>query len=181
MISRRLELNRWLSVQETWNAESRCLQQWQKCCAPSVQTQQGAKPICADGMPSMFIRSSTDPSFSHLRHSGPNYSTRQPCSCPGRQTVTLRRHKITGRYGASTLRFPHTTQFLRSLSSIWTPALKMFASPVLCLWNIGLKGRQIISLPGTPKCQHASSASLVRVVIPKVNSKVHVATILLFP
>jgi len=35
------------------------------------------------------------------------------------------------KYGASKLRFPHVTEFLRKLSAIWTRAFKHFRQPYL--------------------------------------------------
>jgi len=56
---------------------------------------------------------------------------------------------------ASKLRFTHANECLQKLSAIWTCALKKFAVPASGrkrLKNIGLKGRQIITLPGATKC-----------------------------
>jgi hypothetical protein len=62
-------------------------------------------------------------------------------------------HWNNWKYGAGKVRFPHTKEFLRKLSAIGHASSKR--SPALSeaeevVKNIGLKGRQIISLPGAP-------------------------------
>ena len=52
------------------------------------------------------------------------------------------------------MRFSHAKEFLRNLSSVWARALKVvrqpYPRPKKVSKNIGLKGRQIIILPGAP-------------------------------
>jgi len=70
---------------------------------------------------------------------------------------TNKKHQdVIGRIknSASKLRFTHTKEFLQILSAIWACALKKFAVPASGkkrLKNIGLKGRQVITLPGATK------------------------------
>jgi hypothetical protein len=55
------------------------------------------------------------------------------------------------KYGASTLRFPHTKDFRRNLDTRCqkvSPGLSWAHKK--CLKNMGLEEGQIISLPGTP-------------------------------
>jgi hypothetical protein len=82
------------------------------------------------------------------RNANSIYLTQDEGRCRASQAVAW--GCSNGKYGASTLRFPHMEEFLWKLSAVWTCALKMFTSPVLgweSLKNIGLKGHQIISLP----------------------------------
>jgi len=69
------------------------------------------------------------------------------------------------------LRFLHTKEYHRKLSTVWTHALKKIHQPcpvVLCcknLRNVGLKGPQVISLPGAPACIRLVVASVLTILL----------------